>query len=198
MSALLKTFAAPPVDEREIARYAGCRASNRQIEEKIRACLAQVQDTLKYTVVYREYPVTLADGIADFGDFRIVSQSLCRTLAGCDRAVLFAATVGLAIDRLIARYSVTEPSKALLLQSIGAERIEALCDCFCDFLAEQAARRGKVLRPRFSPGYGDCPLTAQRDIFTQLDCGRSIGLSLTQTLMMSPSKSVTAIVGLGR
>ncbi len=193
MSALLKTFAAPPVDEREIARYAGCRAADTQTTQKIRACLAEVQDTLKYTVVYREYPVSCQNGVADFGDFRIVSLSLCRTLQGCRTAALFAATIGLEIDRLITRYGITEPSKALLLQSIGAERIEALCDCFCDFLANGGR---KVLSSRFSPGYGDCPLEAQRDIFRQLDCSRTIGLSLTESLLMSPSKSVTAIVGI--
>ena len=56
---------------------------------------------------------------------------------------------------------------------------------------------GKFLKPRFSPGYGDLPLEMQRDIFRVLDCSRKIGLTLNESLLMSPSKSVTAIVGIG-
>lgn len=52
-------------------------------------------------------------------------------------------------------------------------------------------------RPRFSPGYGDLPLSAQREIFAVLDCGKRIGLMLNDSLLMSPSKSVTAFVGIG-
>ncbi len=52
-------------------------------------------------------------------------------------------------------------------------------------------------RPRFSPGYGDLTLLAQKDIFAVLDCGKRIGLTLNDSLLMSPSKSVTAFVGIG-
>ncbi|MBO5928768.1 MAG: Vitamin B12 dependent methionine synthase activation subunit [Clostridia bacterium] len=193
MNILTKTFSAPPVDVREIARYAGCRTENHDIEEKIRACVTEAQHLFKYTIVYTECPVAVTGTTVDFGVFRVPSQSLCRALAGCCTAVLFAATVGLEIDRLVARYGITEPSKALLLQSFGAERIEALCDRFGEFLKETT---GKTLHPRFSPGYGDCPLCVQHDLFTVLDCSRKIGLSLTDTLLMSPTKSVTAVIGL--
>ena len=53
------------------------------------------------------------------------------------------------------------------------------------------------LEPRFSPGYGDLPLSAQKNIFAVLDPERRIGLTLNSSLLMSPSKSVTAFVGLG-
>ena len=53
------------------------------------------------------------------------------------------------------------------------------------------------LRQRFSPGYGDLPLQAQRAIFDALQCHKEIGLYLNESLLMSPTKSVTAIVGIG-
>ena len=99
-----------------------------------------------------------------------------------------AATVGVGIDRLIAKYSRISPSKALMLQAIGAERIEALCNAFCNDLS---ACDNSCIK-RFSPGYGDLPLEVQRDIFSVLDCGKYIGVSLNGSLVMSPSKSVTA------
>ena len=51
--------------------------------------------------------------------------------------------------------------------------------------------------PGFSPGYGDLPLDLQREIFAALDCPKRIGVSLNESLLMSPSKSVSAIIGLG-
>ena len=80
-----------------------------------------------------------------------------------------------------------------MMQAVGAERVEALCDAFC----EQFRRENGVgLRPRFSPGYGDLPLAAQRELFALLDCPRKIGLTLNESLLMSPTKSVTAFAGI--
>ena len=103
------------------------------------------------------------------------------------------AGAGLEIDRLIRRYTSLSPAKALFFQAIGAERIESLCDAFC----EELKKDGLQLRPRFSPGYGDLPMELQKDIFRVLDCPRKIGLALNESLLMSPSKSVTAIIGIG-
>ena len=52
-------------------------------------------------------------------------------------------------------------------------------------------------KPRFSPGYGDLSLEVQKEIFSLLDCPRKIGVSLGDSLLMTPSKSVTAIIGYG-
>ena len=63
-------------------------------------------------------------------------------------------------------------------------------------IAEEAAAEGRTCTPRFSPGYGDLPLETQRDVFRLLDCERKIGVWLNESLLMTPSKSVTAIFGL--
>jgi hypothetical protein len=80
-----------------------------------------------------------------------------------------------------------------MLQALGSERVEALCDEFCRLMAIESKRE---LRPRFSPGYGDLPLELQRDIFRLLEPSRRIGVVLNDSLLMSPSKSVTAIIGI--
>ena len=63
-------------------------------------------------------------------------------------------------------------------------------------MAELLKAEGVFLKPRFSPGYGDLPLSMQTDIFRVLDCPRKVGLTLNNSLLMSPSKSVTAIMGI--
>ena len=84
-----------------------------------------------------------------------------------------------------------------MMQAIGAERIESLCDVFCEELSQELQEEG-YLTSRFSPGFGDLPLTIQHDVFRVLDCSRKIGLTLNESLLMSPSKSVTAFAGISR
>ena len=189
-------YEAPPVDRGEILRYAGARGDAQEVSVLLEECLAEIRDKLIYRVCYREFSVTETGDTLDLGFMKTDSAALRKNLFGCDRIVLMAATVGLEIDRLIARYAVVSPTKALLLQAIGAERIESLCNRFCLDLKQEKGEQGRTVRPRFSAGYGDLPLEAQRQIFDALDCPRRIGLSLNESLLMSPSKSVTAIIGI--
>ncbi len=179
----------PPFDVREALRYAGVRGEDGgEIPAMLEDCWQNVRDRLLYRVCHLTLPLKITGNRCDFGLTVLTSGSLARHLLGCDRALIFAATAGPAIDRQIAA-SRLSPVRALLYQAIGTERIEALCDAFCDSLGEGA-------KSRFSPGYGDLPLSAQREIFRLLDPSRRIGLSLSDSLLMSPTKSVTAIVGL--
>ena len=76
---------------------------------------------------------------------------------------------------------------------------DALCSAaiegFCDLLNARLAE-GLSTRARFSPGYGDMSLEYQRDFISVLDAGKNIGLALTQSLMLTPTKSVTALIGI--
>lgn len=190
---IVKSFTSPPVCENEILRYARCRDDDPVMLSLLRECLAEAENKLTYKVCYIELELTVREDVCDFGVFKLNSRGLANNLKGSDSVIIFAATVGIELDRLIAKYSRISPSKALFMQALGAERIEALCDSFCDSLRSE---KGALLRPRFSPGYGDLPLQVQKDIFTLLECHKRIGVSLNESLLMSPSKSVTAFVGL--
>lgn len=192
-----EAFPLPPVCRREVLRYAGMKTETPEVSPLLDAVLAEAADVTGGQVCWQEFPIARERGTLDLGFARTESQALTRNLAGCDRIVVFAATLGLAFDRLIARYSRISPAKALLMQALGAERIERLCDAFCDQIRRESEARGLHTAPRFSPGYGDFPLSLQADIFRALDCPRRIGLTLNESLLMSPSKSVTAIIGLG-
>lgn len=192
---LVQTYAAPSVDRREIIRYMGARELTEELSVLLEECLREAEGHLQYRVCWREFPVSAEACGVELGTIKVPSASLARNLESCRRAILFAATIGLEMDRLIARYSRLQPVKGLMFQAIGTERVEALCDAFCADLCREAAARGESLRPRFSPGYGDLPLELQKDIFRELDCSRKVGLSLNGSLLMSPTKSVTAIVG---
>ena len=190
-----KTYTGFPLNSKEILRYAGCKTADSGVMALLDTCLQELQDKLTYKVCYCAVPVEVSGEVCDFGSFKVRSGQLAANLSGCAKAYLFAATVGVEIDRLIHKYSRLSPAKALMLQAIGTERVEALCNAFCTELShtEQAG-----LRPRFSPGYGDLPLAVQKDLFAVLECGKRIGLTLNNSLLMSPTKSVTAFVGVCR
>ena len=124
------------------------------------------------------------------------SESLKSNLEGCRLALLFAATVGAGIDRLIRRYERTDAHTALFLQGCGAERAESLCNTFDADVKKAAESCGHASHPRFSPGYGNLPLSVQKDFLTLLDAQRRLGITLGESYLMAPSKSVTAIIGL--
>ena len=193
---LSRTYPAPPVSMREVLRYAGAAGTDDpRVLALAEACVKMAEGQLNYRVCWRAFPIIRNGDEIDLGFTATGSDSLRRCLKGCDEVVLFAATVGIGIDRLIARYRAVSPAHSLMLQAVGAERVEALCNAFCADVKAEQREAGRSTRPRFSPGFGDLPLAVQRDIFRALDCPRRIGVTLNDSLMMAPSKSVTAIIG---
>ena len=191
----VKSMSLPPVDFREVLRYAACRDSDREVLQLARWAAAEAEPCLRGRVCWREADVTIQEDTVYLDGAAFPSKKLAERLTGCKRAVVFAATVGLELDRLIARYGHLMPARGLMLQSLGSERIEALCDRFEAGTAECYGAEG--IRPRYSPGYGDLPLESQREVFAMLECPKRIGLYLSESLQMTPSKSVTAIIGIG-
>lgn len=190
---LTKIYSAPQVCKKEILRYSGSPSADDETQNLLNQCLSIAKDKFVYKVCYCRLPVNINKDICDFGAFKVQSLKLSQNLKGCHSVIIFGATIGVEIDRLIAKYSRISPAKALMFQAMGAERIEALCDTFCEDIKTDLKTN---LKPRFSAGYGDLSLDTQKQIFNLLNCSKYIGLSLNDSLIMSPSKSVTAFVGL--
>ncbi len=187
-----------PYDEKEILRYASAPHPSPELLQLLRECLKECEGAFSGRVCYLRLPIKLSGNVLHLAFAETDSKSLIRHLTGCDEIVLFAATVGLGIDRLIHKHSRLSIARAAMLQAVGTERIEKLCDLFCSEMEQALLREGLHTRPRFSPGYGDLPLEMQRQIAAALNCEKHIGVCLNESLLMSPSKSVTAIVGISK
>lgn len=187
------------VQRKEIYRYLGYRKiqSTQQIDRMIDACIEQMEKVLepKHNMVF--YPVSFPekDRII-IGPMHITSKGLYRNLQNCDQVVLMAATIGMGIDRLIRRAEILNMVEAAIYQAAGAAYIEAYCDQINQDLITAQKAKGKTCRPRFSPGYGDFSLSYQTYFRDLLDMPRTVGISLTESLLMIPSKSVTAVIGI--
>ena len=196
MNVFVKHYSLPEVDRGEWYRYMGAVEPSAELTALAEKCRREAENCFSGGVCYSEIPVRVEGDFVDLGFWSGESKSLSKLLRDCNRAILFAATVGFEIDRLIAKYNRISPAGAVCLQALGSERVEALCDLFCAELKERMHENGETVTRRFSPGYGDLPLEMQRDVFRALDCPRRVGITLNDSLLMSPSKSVTAIVGI--
>lgn len=191
---IIKEYKAPNINKREILRYMGVRDTTEELESVVNSCLNECISSIKYKLCFCTINHIIKDVFIDFGFTITQSKALADHLKKCDKCILFAATLGIGLDRLIAKYSRISPAKALCFQAIGAERIEALCDIFEHEIEKEYGQ----LCPRFSPGYADFDLSFQRELFRLLDCQGKIGLTLNSSLIMSPSKSVTGVIGIKR
>jgi hypothetical protein len=189
---------------KEVQRYMGYRGIadiGPDIRAKIDKAIGQVSLQSHPRIISKEYPVTVRDNDvtihAGSEDVVLHSESLARNLSGCCGAILLAATIGPACDMLVRRAGVTSAVDASIYQAAGAAAIESFLDDMNDRYKADYEAQGLFLRPRFSPGYGDLKLDHQRDWFRLLDITKQIGIELTDSLLMVPTKSVTAIIGIG-
>ena len=125
----------------------------------------------------------------------IESKDLWKNLKDCVEVFVFGATIGIGTDRLIARANISSMTKSAIYQAAGAAYIEDYCDEINKEINDLMKAEGKATKPRFSPGYGDFDLRYQREIFRLLNLTKHTGISLSDGMLMIPSKSVTAIIG---
>ena len=190
-------------DRREVARYLGYRGAvpDEKVSLAIERCVAELKEACRPQEVHAVFDLEGASGEEDpdlirFAGVRWHSRNLSKNLRGCGQIILFAATLGPGPDRLIRRAAIGRVSDMVIFQAASAAMIEAYCDQLNRKMKSMAAENELFLRPRFSPGYGDLSLDTQKDMIRLLDAPRAIGVTLTESLLMAPSKSVTAVIGI--
>ena len=182
----------------ETFRYLGYKGNmaDEQTLKLAEECWQELEKRAEKRSCYKEFPISIQDGRLDMGCFQTESQALEKNLKGCSHVVLFAATLGVQADNLIRRYSHVQMSRAVVMQAAASAMLEDYCDQINQEIRQEYEKKGLYLRPRFSPGYGDLPLDYQKTIFEELECTKRIGLTLTDSLLMYPTKSVSALIGL--
>ena len=164
---------------------------DRQSSELAKKLLDEVKGS-NGKVVYLETSCKVSNDTVFFDFASVKSKDLARLLQDCSSAVIFVATIGHEFDRLLNKYSKISPASAYLLQRAGLIMIENCCDKFMEHVKSES---GCELTERFSPGYGDLDLSFQNTIFNALSVEKLAGVTLTSSLLMSPSKSISAIFG---
>ena len=173
------------IDPRELrARLLG--ALDADTMTLARECERDVREAAECFYTFAETSVTVTSGTVELGFGKIESLALAKNLSNCERAFISAVSIGHGVDRLLRRTSVVSASRHFVTDAVASAFIEALCDHVQSILPQKTG-------VRFSPGYGDLPLSVQRPLLQFL---KNTGISLTESDLMIPSKSVTFIVGI--
>ena len=200
MAATIMTHMASGVSipESQIIRYAGISGGELpdSVHVLIEKCMPRYEQSAKYKACFLEVPVIINGDHVSLDCFDVESHNLAVLLRGCDRAILVAATAGIEVDMTIKRAEVVSKAEALILNSIAIAGIEQYMVVLNEYFKDIYS--GYELRPRYSPGYGDVPLEVQRELLNTLDTKRKIGVALSDSLLMTPQKSVSAFIGIGK
>lgn len=183
------------INPNEVLLYLGYHGGEvpPDVEQDITACSQLLLKTAQPRLTYRVYPVENSQLVGV--SFPLLGNDIHRHLENCTHAVLLAATIGAQVETLLMRTQVTDMAKALILDSCASTAIENVCDNFENDLRAHYAQQGLYLTDRFSAGYGDMPITQQSGFCDLLDTRRRIGLSVSQSGILLPRKSVTAVLG---
>lgn len=136
-------------------------------------------------------PVLVDEKGVEFPFGRVESKDIAKNLCGCSEAFVFAVTLGHGTERLLSKMSRLSAADFFVYDAVGSALAESVCD-----EAEKMIKRNLKCRPRFSPGYGDFPLSVQKDVLSLAGAERLLGITLTDTNLMLPQKSITAILGI--
>ena len=181
----------------EALRYLGVRgAPDPPLLSQLSAAADRLARAAPPRWVWRAYPLAFGpEGPARGGAGRAPpGEMAARMLGGCAQAAVLICTLGAAFEALLRAEQARGMARAALLDACGSAWVEAGCD---EAQAEISARfPGLHPTDRFSPGYGDLPLSLQRDICGALDAPRRLGVQVTDSLLLNPSKTVTAVIGL--
>lgn len=128
--------------------------------------------------------------------FSLEGHDIARHLEGAREAALMVVTLGLASESVLRRESLLNPTDGLLVDACASSLVESAANELSRLVAERARERGMRVGSRFSPGYGDFPLSAQRGFLDAVGASKALGVSVTQGDLLVPSKSITAVAGL--
>ncbi|MDR1604830.1 MAG: hypothetical protein LBS10_08615 [Gracilibacteraceae bacterium] len=186
------------IDLAEAARYLGYpEAPDPDMGERLQSAAERVSQAARPRYVYAAWPLRPGAAGCELEDALFLpGASIARHLSGCAEGILLAATLGAGVDSLIRRAAPVDLLDSVMADACAAALTEQVMDAAEEEIHRERAGGAPVyFTSRFSPGYGDLPLRLQPDILRLLDAPRRIGLSVTESLILTPRKSVTAVIG---
>lgn len=186
------------IDRDEALRYLSYRG-NEDIGEIAAAyldeCEKRLIESIRAKYVYKCFPLEWENGQPKTVGcaLSLEGKDIAAHLSGCSRIIIMAATVGSGVDRLIRMYQVSDMAKAVITDAFASSAVEQVCNAA---EGEIKAEIGEgYFTWRYSPGYGDLSLELQKPLLDAVDAPRRIGLCTSESSLLTPIKSVTALIG---
>lgn len=186
-----------PISIPEAARYMGIKGTPTEaISDMLERCERLVRERVRPKYVYLETSVEFTDNGVALGAMSepLTGEDIKKHLKGCDRAIMLAATLSQEADKLIRQAAVTDMAESLAIDCLCSAAVEQVCNRAEEEIFQKHDATYRTWR--FSPGYGDLPISLQRSFLIALNAQRRIGLTVTESSLLIPSKSVTAVIGI--
>lgn len=180
------------IDINEFERRLGGKCD--MASEQILRLKQMFDEKVSYRYAYVREGISFSEqNTCRLGCGEIESRDLYKNLKDCSSVYLMGVTLGIGIDRLLYTLKVRSTAEHYIIDAMASAAVES----FCDFLdKELRAKENCLCRPRYSPGYGDCGIEVQKLLTDRLDAARTLGITLNTSYFMTPSKSITAIMGI--
>lgn len=188
------------VDIHEAYRYMGCcGALDANLEKELQNAAKLIENSAQPRFIEKICRIDRSDGIALIGTcLKLEGKSIAALLHDCEICAIFCATIGNYVEALIRKWQLKDLAFTAMLDACASSAVESLCDNIEAKLTEEYRAQDLFLTDRFSPGYSDLPIFIQHDFCATLDTTRKIGVSVTESGIMIPRKTVTAIIGISK
>lgn len=205
MAQMVESLRVASVDRGEVLRYLGYHGQELtpELEGRLDAVVERCLQTARPRACLRQFGIKergkTADGmpevVLDGCSLKLAGTSMQEHLQGAVAVGVMAVTIGADIERELRRLALVDPLEQVMFDAAATAVVERAADAAEARLVSLGAEQNLHANWRFSPGYGDLPLACQVELLASLDATRRLGITLTPSLLMVPTKSVTAVVG---
>ena len=169
-----------------------------ELVETVKNAFEKLENYIAPRCIFGRFHIKKFDGGIEIEGAYIYSSNIAKLTSKSDECYLLAATLGHEADRQILIAQQKNMLDGIALDSCASVCVDAFIDDFIKNEIEPGLKEKEFLTTRFSPGYGDLNMNVTEDIITILNAAKHIGLSVTRSMMMTPIKSVTAIIGINQ
>lgn len=191
------TFTDVQIQPKEVLRYLGYK--NQEISETlnliIEETIEETEKIIRPACTFEPVLINWENGEPAINRIRLPGKNIAAHLADCTQGAVLAATVGLETERRMRTYQVMDMTRAVIMDACASAAIEEVCDIVSSRFDTLCEAQSLFATERFSPGYGDLPLTLQPALIALTDAAKRIGLTCSRDNLLFPRKSVTAIIG---
>ena len=188
------------VNRAEALRYLGHAGQelSPDLEGRLDAAIQAIEAAAAPAFTFAVFPALQTDDAIELDGAAIAlrGRDIRTHLAGAQMVAVCACTLGIASERALQRATAQSALDALLMDAAGSSLIEEVANVCEARIAAYGGERELITNSRFSPGYGDLPLDVQPGIVRTLDAQKAIGVSVTESNLVIPRKSITAFIGL--
>ena len=186
------------IDKDEVLRYLYHKNEplEKNLDDLVDSLIKETTDIARPRFIYNIFSIEKNNGIfLQNTNLTLMGRDIARHLEKSEKCAVLCATLGSEIEMKINYYSKIELLKSVILDACASTLIEALCDNTENLIKEEAEKNGFFITSRYSPGYGDFDISVQKDLLNLIEAPKRIGVTVTDSFIMLPRKSVSAVIG---